>query len=194
MTKKGRKAMGGLAAAVLGAACTLPHAAVLDDLRDTSAWRAAGSDQVSARLRRDTDGSLCLDYDFNAVSGYAVMRRALPVEWPAHFDLVVRLKGRGAVNDLQVKFVDASGDNVWWVNRPNAEPPAVLTDLRIRRRHVDFAWGPITDRTLRRTQDVEFVIAAGREGGRGSLCVARITLNERAPDPATWPEARARSA
>ena len=86
---------GRLAAAVLGAACTLPQAAVLDDLRDTSAWRAAGSDQVSARLRRDADGSLCLDYDFNGVSGYAVMRRALPVEWPAHFDLVVRLKGRG---------------------------------------------------------------------------------------------------
>ena len=192
MTKKpmGRKAVGRLAATVLGAACTLPQAAVLDDFRDTSAWRAAGSDQVSARLRRDADGALCLDYDFNGVSGYAVMRRALPVEWPAHFDLVVRLKGRGAVNDLQVKFVDANGDNVWWVNRPNTELPATLTDLRMRRRHVEFAWGPITDRTLRRTQDLEFVVAAGREGGRGSLCVARITLNERAPDPATWPQAR----
>ena len=192
MTKKpmGRKAVGRLAATVLGAACTLPQAAVLDDFRDASAWRAAGSDQVSARLRRDADGALCLDYDFNGVSGYAVMRRALPVEWPAHFDLVVRLKGRGAVNDLQVKFVDANGDNVWWVNRPNTELPATLTDLRMRRRHVEFAWGPITDRTLRRTQDLEFVVAAGREGGRGSLCVARITLNERAPDPATWPQAR----
>ena len=67
------------------------------------------------------------------------MRRTLPVQWPAHFDLVVRLKGRGAVNDLQVKFVDASGDNVWWVNRPNAALPATLTDVKLRRRHVDFA-------------------------------------------------------
>jgi hypothetical protein len=163
---------------------------VLDDFRDASAWHAAGSDQVRSTLRRDTDGSLCLDYDFRGVSGYAVMRRTLPVQWPAHFDLVVRLKGRGAVNDLQVKFVDATGDNVWWMNRPNATLPTVLTDVKIRRRHIDFAWGPVTDRTLRGTKDIEFVVAAGRDGGRGSLCVSSLTLVERAPDPATWPDPR----
>jgi hypothetical protein len=183
-----------MVAALIGAACTLTQAAprleVLDDLRDASAWKASGSDQVSAKLRRDADGSLCLDYDFNGVSGYAVMRRALPMSWPAHFDLVVRLKGRGAVNDLQVKFVDATGDNVWWMNRPNLALPATLTDFKIRRRHIDFAWGPVTDHTLRGTRDIEFVIAAGRDGGRGSLCVDRITLMEREPDPATWPEPR----
>jgi hypothetical protein len=87
-----------LLAALLPAAFTAVQAAplrheVLDDFRDAAAWHAAGSDQVSARLRRDADGSLCLDYNFHGVSGYAVMRRALPVDWPAHFDLVMRLKG-----------------------------------------------------------------------------------------------------
>lgn len=168
---------------------------VLDDFRDAAAWKASVSDQVRASLRRDGDGSLCLDYDFAGVSGYAVMRRELPVQWPAHFDLAARLKSTGAVNDFQFKLVDASGDNVWWVNRPNSTAttlPRSLGEVKLRRRHIDFAWGPATDRSLRQTQFIEWVVAAGREGGQGSLCVARLSLAERAPDPAIWPEPQRR--
>ncbi|HEY0857155.1 MAG TPA: hypothetical protein VGE16_08865 [Albitalea sp.] len=161
---------------------------LLDDFRDTSAWQASASDQVRASLRRDADGSLCLDHDFSGVSGYAVMRRALPMRWTENFVLGVRWKGHGATNDVQVKLVDASGDNVWWVNRPNHRLPATLQDVAIKRRHIDFAWGPTTDRRLRDTQFIEFVVAAGREGGKGSLCVARLAWEERAPDPAAWPD------
>ena len=163
---------------------------VLDDLRITTAWQASASDQVRAGARAEPDGSLCLDYDFAGVSGYAVLRRTLPIDWPERFDLVARLKGRGSTNDLQVKLVDASGDNVWWMNRPNHALPTTLTDLKIRRRHIGFAWGPAVDRALRKTQFVEFVIAAGRDGGNGSLCVAKLSLVERAPEPQSWPEPR----
>jgi hypothetical protein len=171
---------------------------VLDDFSDTVAWRASASDQVQARLRRDADGSLCLDYDFAGVSGYAVMRRALAVGWPERFDVVARLKSIGAVNDFQFKLVDASGDNVWWVNRPNATGagagasalPSVLGELKIRSRHIGFAWGPAGDRALRQTQFVEFVVSAGRDGGKGALCLARLKLVERASDHPPWPQPR----
>ena len=112
-----------LTAAAVCAATQAAHGAplrheVLDDFRTTTAWRASASDQVRAALRVDAgDGSLCLDYDFGGVSGYAVMQRELPVDWPQHFELRLRFKGSGAVNDLQMKLVDASGDNVWWINR-----------------------------------------------------------------------------
>ena len=162
----------------------------LDDMRDRSAWAASASDQVQASVRRDRDGSLCLDADFAGVSGYAVLRRTLPVDWPEQFDLSARLKGSGARNDFQFKLVDASGDNVWWMNRPDYAWPQRLTEWKIRRRQIGFAWGPATDHSLRQTRFVEFVIAAGREGGRSSLCVDRLVLNERAPDPPSWPEAR----
>ncbi len=180
----------GLFAAMAAQAVPLRNE-LLDDFRDASAWKASASDQVHASLRRDTDGSLCLDYDFGGVSGYAVMRRELPLRWPTHFDLAVRLKSTGAANDFQFKLVDVSGDNVWWVNRPNATGqtlPRTLGDIKIRRRHIDFAWGPASDRQLRQTQFVEWVVAAGREGGKGSLCVSRLALAEREPDPAPWPE------
>ncbi|GMV58011.1 MAG: hypothetical protein AMXMBFR72_11230 [Betaproteobacteria bacterium] len=172
----------------LALAATAAQARLLDDFRDVAAWKATASEQVQARLARDADGSLCLHYDFAGVSGYAVIRRALPVDWPPAFELVARIKGGGATNDLQVKLVDASGENVWWVNRPNHALPARLAELKLKRRHFSFAWGPTPDRALARTEAIEFTIAAGREGGRGSLCVARLELRERAPDPERWPE------
>jgi hypothetical protein len=179
-----------LSAVSFGATAAPLRHEVLDDFKHRSAWQASASDQVKATLRSDADGSLCLDYDFAGVSGYAVMRRALPTSWPARFDLNARLKSTGATNDFQFKLVDASGDNVWWVNRPNstgtAALPAALADVKLRRRHIQFAWGPTADKTLRQTQFVEFVVAAGREGGKGALCVARLTLAERAPDPQPW--------
>jgi hypothetical protein len=185
------------AAAVCAATHAAHSATVLDDFRNASAWRASASDQVRAALRVDAgDGSLCLDYDFNGVSGYAVMQRELPVDWPQHFDLRLRFKGSGAVNDLQMKLVDASGDNVWWINRPAFVLPTKLTEMKLRRRHIDFAWGPTADRTLRQTRTIEFVIAAGQNegsGGRGSLCIARLELAARAPDPSPWPAPQART-
>lgn len=167
----------------------LSAAAVLDDMKDSARWQASASDQVKASLRRDArDDSLCLDYDFAGVSGYAVMRRELPMSWPADFALAVPLKGQGRGNDVQIKFVDASGDNVWWVNRPALALPDTLTEMRFKRRHVDFAWGPAADRQLKRTQFLEFVVVAGQQGGgAGSLCIGALDLSPREPAPAAWP-------
>ena len=161
---------------------------VIADARDASAWKALGSEQVEAALRRDADGSLCLEYDFRSVSGYAVMRRSMPVQWPRAFALRVRIKGRGGVNDFQLKLVDASGDNVWWVNRPGYVTPRALTDVTFKERHFSFAWGPTADKALARTETLELAVAAGRDGGKGALCIAEVGLKERESDPAVWPE------
>ena len=157
-------------------------------LADGRGWTAIASEQVTASLRRDADGSLCLEYDFHSVSGYAVMRRPLPMSWPKAFALHVRMKGRGGVNDFQLKLADASGDNVWWVNRPNQPLPRTLTDVTFKSRHFSFAWGPASDRTLTRTATVELAIAAGRDGGKGALCITQISFEEREADPAVWPQ------
>jgi hypothetical protein len=85
---------------------------------------------------------------------------------------------------------------VWWVARPAYKLPAKMTELKLRRRHVDFAWGPAADRTLKQTRTIEFVIAAGQNegsGGRGSLCVSRFELTPRAADPSPWPAPVART-
>ena len=117
------------------------------------------------------------------------MRRELPVSWPAHFDLLrPPQRPAGRVNDLQVKLVDASGDNVWWTRWPDMTLPTTPTERVIHRRQISFAWGPSTDRTLSQTQFVEFVVSAGKDGGSGALCLDRLSLKARAPDPVPWPE------
>jgi hypothetical protein len=159
---------------------------VLDDFTDTRAWQAAASDEVQARMARAPGGAgLCLRYDFGRVSGYAVLRRALPLEMPPQYALVLRLSGRGPANALQLKLVDASGDNVWWMNLPGYRPPATASDLLVRQRQIEFAWGPTADRVLKRAAAIELVVASG-EGGRGELCFERLSLR---PLPAPAPPA-----
>lgn len=167
-----------LALLVAGAAGA-HEARVLDDFADTSAWQAVASDQVSATLRR-ADGALCLAYDFNGVSGYAGIRRALAIDYPRDYEFDFRVRGKGPPNAFQFKLADASGENVWWVERPNTTFAADWQPVRYKRRQIAFAWGPAKDKTLVRSDSVEFTIYAN-QGGAGEFCVDALTLRERDP-------------
>jgi hypothetical protein len=100
----------------------LPAPKVLDDFDDIGAWTLVLSDQVSGSLRPVSGAgggrALCLDYDFHEVSGYVGIRRALNIDYPVNYRFGFQLRGDSPANDLQFKLIDASGDNVWWVNRP----------------------------------------------------------------------------
>ncbi|MBO9662802.1 discoidin domain-containing protein [Dokdonella sp.] len=171
------------------------EARLLDDFADPQAWTAVASDQVEAKLRPLRDGAanaLCLDFDFHGVSGYAAMRRTLPVDYPDNYEFSFRVRGEAPDNALQFKLADASGDNVWWVNRPDFSVPREWREQRYKRRQVDFAWGPIKDKTLRHSDSVEFTLYAGN-GGRGSVCFDRLTLRELPPAPTSWPAPHARA-
>lgn len=163
---------------------------VLDNFSNPSAWTAMASDQVSSTLRsiheNDSD-ALCLDYDFNNVSGYAAMRRELPITFPANYQFDFRVHGSGPANAFEFKLIDASGDNVWWVSKPNTRLPDQWTDVRYKARQISPAWGPLKDKTLRQTRFIEFTISAN-EGGSGSLCIDDLRFSERAAAPATWPQ------
>src|SRR5688572_23394220 len=174
----GRAALGALSALglalVAGASPRPAHAAdappvrVLDAFGDLAPWTAAGSDGVHAAVRpaEGVQGrALRLDFDLAGTAGYAVARRALPLDVPRRYEIVFYLRADAPVNHFQVKLVDATGENVWWVNRPDFEFPRRWQLVRIKQRHVEFAWGPGKDRTLRHVAAIEFVVAAGRGGG-----------------------------
>src|SRR5262249_20693888 len=119
-------------------------------------------------------------------AGYAVARRALALDLPPDYEIVFYLRGDAPTNTFQLKLVDASGENVWWVNRPDFQFSRDWQLVRIKKRHVEFAWGPTKDRTLRHAAAIEFVVAAGRDGGRGSVYVSQLALRE-LPDAAAVP-------
>ena len=167
-----------------------PGMIVLDDFSAPARWTATGSDGVRAAVapaEGPRGGALRLDFDLGGTAGYATAQRALPVEFPSNFELSFYVRGDAAANDFQVKLVDASGDNVWWVNRKNFAVPREWTKVTIKRRQVEFAWGPAADRTLSRTATIEFVVAAGRGGGSGAIYVSELTLRPLPPVPLAYP-------
>ncbi|HTU63619.1 MAG TPA: hypothetical protein VMF89_34385, partial [Polyangiales bacterium] len=92
----------------------------LDDFEQSAAWRAESSDDVSAQ-KRELAGrvgrGLAVDFDFRGHGGYASLKRSLPLTLPEHYELSFALKGEAPINDLQLKFADESGENVWWFRK-----------------------------------------------------------------------------
>ena len=165
---------------------------LLDSFADPAAWTLATSDDVKAALRPAAGphgSALCIDFDFGNVTGYVSARRPLPIEFPARFEFAVNVRGDAPPNALQFKLVDAGGDNVWWANRPDYQFPRTWQTHRFRQRDIAFAWGPTSDRVLRRSASVEFVIASGSGGGKGSACFDHLVLR-RLPDRPSADEPR----
>jgi hypothetical protein len=154
---------------------------VLDAFDDVAPWTAVASDGVRASVH-PAEGpagrALRLDFDLGGTAGYALARRPLPLDLPANYEIVFYVRSDAPANHFQVKLVDASGDNVWWFSRPDFEFPREWRPIRIKKRHIEFAWGPTKDRTLRHIAAIEFAVAAGRAGGRGSLEVSQLVLRE----------------
>jgi hypothetical protein len=156
-------------------------ARILDDFEDVKPWTAGGSDGVQASVHPTESlvgRALRLDFDLAGTAGFALARRALPLALPANYEIVFSMRGDAPVNHFQVKLVDANGENVWWFSRPDFEFPREWQQVRIKKRHIEFAWGPTVDRTLRSSASIEFVVAAGRGGGRGWVEVSGLILRE----------------
>ena len=164
----------------------------LDDFSHPGLWRAEASDGVSG-TKRPFEGGLRLDYDFTRGSGYAFLRRELPLELPDNFELRFRLRGGGPANALEIKLTDSSGENVWWHRKADYVAPGQWQTIRVRRRQIEFAWGPTQDRTLRSAAAIEFVVAAGSGGGRGWIAVDDLEIVPLPEPPAVPPPIVARS-
>ncbi|WP_295961742.1 discoidin domain-containing protein [uncultured Xanthomonas sp.] len=158
----------------------------LDSFNDLDKWQIVVSNQVTAstRLVQAPSGgrakALCLDYDFNGVSGYAGIRRSVPIEYPDNYQFSFQLRGESPSNDLQFKLVDASGDNVWWVNRPRYDFPTQWSTVTYKKRQIDKAWGPSPEKELTRSAQIEFTIY-NQVGGAGTVCFDQLTLTPLPP-------------
>jgi hypothetical protein len=149
-------------------------APVFSDPMDSAAnWPAKGSDSVSASSEA-VSGAVAMRYDFGRVSGYAFMRRPVSLALPRNYEIRFRIKGSGGRNDLQLKLTH--GDNVWWKTWRNYRPPAEWQEIVVPAGEVGFAWGPTEDKTLRRADGIEFVVARNRDGGEGRVAIDKLRI------------------
>lgn len=142
-------------------------------------WTAAPASGVEMRLRDDA-GALKVAFDFHGGGGWAAFRKDTTLKLPDNYEFSFRLKGQAPRNTLEFKLIDASGENVWWVRRPDFEFEGDWRTIRFRKRHVEFAWGPKGGGELTDVAAIEFAITAGN-GGQGTVWITDLKLTPRAP-------------
>src|ERR1700692_4206119 len=110
-----------------------------------SEWQSIVSGNAELKLSSVLAGrlpALQMDFDFKGGGGFVVARRALKQSMPEEYAVSFRLRGRGAVNHLELKLVDATGQNVWRHVQKGLRLPLRWTRMRLDSRDIDFAWGP----------------------------------------------------
>jgi hypothetical protein len=164
------------------------------DVVSLSAWQPTVSGNATLDVSVVAAGktsALRLSFDFKGGKGFAVARRPWARPMPSEYALRLRLRGRGPVNDLEIKLVDVTGRNVWRYVAKNQSPPKRWKRLTIESREIEFAWGPASGSTLTELGYIEIAIVAG-EGGQGSLWISDLEIDDLTP--ARAPTARASSA
>ncbi|MEE4176610.1 MAG: discoidin domain-containing protein [Bacteroides sp.] len=162
----------------------------LDDFENAEGWEVIQSDGVKLDVSKDegmTGKAIRFDYDFTKGTGYGGIQKWFPIDLPENFEISFYVKAESPSNNFEIKFIDQSGDNVWWVNNRNYDFPKEWTRIRIRPRHIGFAWGPTDDRSFKRIDRIEFTIASF-VGGEGTIWIDNLTLKPLDPEPEFYPE------
>ncbi len=149
----------------------------VSECEDLAAWTAIPADGVSLDLSLDDgiDGrALRLDFDIPG-GGYAVARTEVDLLLPENYVFRFSVRGNAPVNHLEFKVIDEVGDSVWWSVRRDFVFPREWKRLSIKKRHLDFAWGPKGGGDIHRVSAIEFAVTAG-SGGSGQVWIDQIEL------------------
>ena len=147
------------------------------------------SDGVNLNLSTEkgfTGTAIRLDYDFTKGTGYGGIQKLFPIDLPDNYEFTFYLKAESPANNLEIKFIDSTGNNVWWVSNRNYDFPSVWKKIRIKKRHISFAWGPISDHNLKRIDRIEFTIASF-VGGKGTIWIDDLKFEPLPPEKQSYP-------
>jgi len=153
------------------AATSRAQVQALDHFDSLTPWSIITADGVSLKTSLEPGphgNAIRLDYDFTRGSGYAIIRKEISLPLPENYRFSFALRGAGPTNTLEVKLVDPTGDNVWWVNKRSFDFPKDWETLSLKRRHFTFAWGPSAGAPLDEARHIELVITA-TTGGSGTV-------------------------
>ncbi len=154
--------------------------AAAGDLTEPAQWQPIVSGRAELTLHAVAAGraaALRLDFDFKGGGGFVVARRASQRSMPGEYAVTFRLRGRGGVNNLELKLVDAAGQNVWRHVIEHLVLSSRWHRMRIESRDIDFAWGPASGSGIAQLGALEFAVVAG-EGGRGSIWIADVRIED----------------
>lgn len=171
------------------------QALLLDDFESKDGWDFIKSDGVDLNLSIDKgrEGSaIRFDYDFTKGTGYGGIQKWFPIDLPENYEFTFWVKAESPSNNFEIKFIDNSGDNVWWVNNRNYSFPTEWTKIRIKKRHIGFAWGPTEDKNLKRVDRIEFTVASF-VGGKGTVWIDNLKFEPLDPEPKSYPKPKVKA-
>ena len=149
---------------------------LLDSFDTTAGWKIIASDAVSINTD-NADGyegrGIRFDYEFTAGTGYCGIQKQFPMLLPENYEFSFYIRADVKVNNLEFKILDSSGDNVWWYVFRNYEFPREWRKITIKKRDIQFAWGPAEDRTLRSFDKIEFIMSSVH-GGAGTMYIDEL--------------------
>jgi hypothetical protein len=157
-------------------------------------WQPTASGNAEIVLTTATSAAgpaLRMDFDFKGGKGFVVARHAIARTMPVEYAVQFRLRGRGAVNNLELKLIDPSGQNVWRHVLKDLRLPPRWKRFVVPSREIEFAWGPSSGAAIAQLGFIEIAIVAG-EGGAGSVQIAGLEVCDLTP--AHPPTAHASSA
>ena len=170
-----------------GGAAPAPAPRLLDGFESVEGWSARPADGVELTLASDAGvhgRALRADFRFVKGGGYAVLHRDVALDLPENYRFTFRLRGECRPNNLEFKLVDSSGANVWWLNQRDLRFPREWQTVRIKKRQIQFAWGPAGGGEIRHVAAIEIAVTAG-EGGTGSIWLDDLELAALPPPRAT---------
>jgi len=162
----------------------------LDDFENKSGWTFIQSDGVNLNLSTEkglTGNAIRFDYDFTHGTGYGGIQKLFPIDLPDNYAFTFYVKAESPANNFEIKFIDKSGENVWWVSNRNYDFPTEWKQISIRKRHISFAWGPTSNQQLQRIDRIEFTIASF-VGGKGTIWLDDFKFEQIPPETHTYPE------
>lgn len=146
---------------------------LLDDFEVENEWEIFASDGVDASFSYDkgfSGNAIKFNYDFKKGTGYGGIQKFYEISLTDNYQFTFYLKADSPNNNFEIKFLDHSGENVWWVNNRNFEFPTEWKKITIKKRHINFAWGPTNEKELKKIERIEFTIAS-YSGGKGSIFI-----------------------
>jgi hypothetical protein len=161
----------------------------LDEFENKEGWSFIKSDGVNLKLSIEKGfrgHAIRFDYDFTKGTGYGGIQKWFPISLPDNFEFTFYVRAESPANNFEIKFIDSTGDNVWWENNRNYDFPKEWKKITIKKRHISFAWGPIEDHSLKRLDRIEFTISSF-VGGKGTIWLDDLKFEPLPPEAQSYP-------
>jgi hypothetical protein len=155
----------------------------LDDFEQLTGWGALGSEGVQLQIAQDTGHTgmgMRVDFDFREGPGFIVVRKLFSISLPDNYAFSFYLRGEAPLNNVEFKLVDPSGQNVWWYRKRNYRLPTEWRKVTVKKRQLEFAWGPAGGGGIKQVGALEFALSVG-SGGKGTVWIDGLNFEPLEP-------------